>query len=175
MHGNVRRRRAARCLRCSEVAFRSPSNPEQIRQSLGEGIKMKNWPSATHATAASALLLALGIGAAFGYGMAPQATAATLPRPTLNVTPKRPAVAAPMIEALRQSSLLGDPDASRELSTLLLDRYDHDGDNDDLIEAVVWIDRDLYAAQNVALVHRISSHYCDHRVLQWHAICHSAE
>lgn len=136
---------------------------------------MKNWLSATHATAVTALLLALGIGAAFGYGMAPQATAATLLHPPLNATPKRPAVAAPLIEGLRQSSLLGDADASSELSTLLLDRYDLDGDNDDLIEAVVWIDRDLYAAQNVTLAQRISSHYCDHRVLQWHAICHSAE
>ncbi|MGJ7498519.1 hypothetical protein ACSFA8_26160 [Variovorax sp. RT4R15] len=137
--------------------------------------RFTNWLPATHATVVTALLLALGIGAAFGYGMAPQAKVATLPHSPLNSTPKRSAAAMPLLEALRQSSLLGDADASRELTTLLLDRYDLDGDNDDLFEAVVWIDRDLYAAQNVTLVQRISSHYCDHRVLQWHAICLPAE
>ena len=132
---------------------------------------MNNWLRPAYAATGATLLLAIGIGTAFGYGMASQSTAATLSHSPLKATAKRPAVAMPVLEELRQSSLLGDADASTELATRLLNRYDIDGDNDDLFEAVVWIDRNLYAAQNVALAKRISSHYCGHHVLQWHALC----
>ena len=132
---------------------------------------MSNWLRPTHAADGAALLLAIGIGAGFGYGMASPSTAASLSHSPLTSTTKRPPVAMTVLEELRQSSLLGDADASTELATRLLDRYDFDGDDDDLFEAVVWIDRNLYAAQSVAFAKRFSSHYCGHHVLQWHALC----
>ena len=124
----------------------------------------------------AAVLLYLTVGGAFGYGLAPHQSAARSPPLAQHAPPtSRPAATSSTLDALRQGSLLGDDAAAGDLAALLLDRFDLDGDSDDLFEAVVWIDRNLYAAANVALAKRVSSRYCDHRAMQWHAMCQPGE
>lgn len=136
---------------------------------------MTFWPVRKHLIWIGAvLLLCSAIGAAFGH-LVPRTLAPASVSAQDRALPRVLRVAPSLLEELRQASLLGDEAAIDRLATLLLDRYDLDGDNDDLFEAVVWIDRDLYSTSNVALAKRISSRHCDHRILQWHALCHSGE
>ncbi|MGJ7489320.1 hypothetical protein [Variovorax sp. ZT4R33] len=133
---------------------------------------MSIWSTRKHAAWVGAILLSLTVGGAFGLSLASHSSSA--PSSVLAQhapVAKRPTATSAMLDGLRQGSLLGNEAVSGDLATLLLDRYDLNGDNDDLFEAVVWIDRDLYAASNLTLAKRISSHYCNHRVLQWHALC----
>lgn len=79
------------------------------------------------------------------------------------------------LDSLRDDAAVGDVLASRNLTGLLLDRYDRFGDSDDLYEALVWIERNLFAAENAALTQRIATQYCDQRVARWHSLCNPGE
>lgn len=76
---------------------------------------------------------------------------------------------------LRQNAGVGDALATRDLAAGLLDRYDMQGDEDDLFEALIWIDRNLYTEQNGDLAARISTRYCEHPVVRWHSLCSAGE
>ena len=148
--------------------------PESARDPIGESL-----PACTLrrcGARVAAVLLYLAVGGAFGYGLAPhQSAARSLPLAQHAPPTSRPEATSSTLDALRQGSLLGDDAAAGDLAALLLDRFDLDGDSDDLFEAVVWIDRNLYTAENVALAKRVSSRYCDHRAMQWHPICRTGE
>jgi len=78
-------------------------------------------------------------------------------------------------DSLRNDAAIGDVLVSRNLAALLLDRYDRLGNSDDLYEALVWVDRDLYTAENATLTQRIATEYCDQRVVRWHWLCNQGE
>lgn len=83
--------------------------------------------------------------------------------------------AAPPPEA--QLRELRDTQASVELVTALLDRYEREGDREKLHEALHWIDRDWdsqqYRASNVLA--RVFERDCDEAVSRWHWLCNASE
>lgn len=122
-----------------------------------------------HVLVFGAVLLSTALGGALGFELAPRAT---LHAPlAVKRTPIASAsVASAVLEEMRQDAALGNAAASRELTLWLLERYDLRGDTNDLFEAFVWIDRNLYADQTVGLAGRVAA-YCDHAVVRWHPLC----
>lgn len=85
----------------------------------------------------------------------------------------RPPLSSDAFEELRWHAALGNPDASGELATRLLDRFDAGSDKDDLYEAVQWIARDWDQPGYVraGIVDRMVGQHCDRPVLKWHWLC----
>lgn len=81
----------------------------------------------------------------------------------------------PWLDTLRRDAASGDDRSSLELSAALLDRYDFTGNTDDLYEALEWIDRHWDRSADTSLVSRVTSKYCDQRVVRWHRICVAGE
>jgi hypothetical protein len=77
------------------------------------------------------------------------------------------------LDDLRAAAVLGNSEASAELATQLLERFDHGGDKDDLYEAVQWVSRDWDqpAYVNSSIIDRLVGQHCDRRVLKWHWLC----
>ena len=77
------------------------------------------------------------------------------------------------LDMLRSSASLGDPWASRHLVDRLLDRYDLNSDENALVEAVVWFDRDWDTVEflNSPLAARLMERQCAHPALRWHRLC----
>ncbi|MBS0338935.1 MAG: hypothetical protein JSS56_00310 [Proteobacteria bacterium] len=73
--------------------------------------------------------------------------------------------------ALRREAANGNQDASLDLSTALLDRYDMARNPDDLYEALEWMDRRWDVSDHTELVGRVVANYCGQRVVQWHRLC----
>lgn len=78
---------------------------------------------------------------------------------------------APIFDTLRREAASGDERSNLELSSALLDRYDLNGNSDDLYEALEWIDRRWDASGNAELAGRVVAHYCAQRVAKWHRLC----
>jgi len=116
-----------------------------------------------------AVLVSTMMGYALGFESAPHATR-DVPLPTKRAPVASASMAGTLLEELRLDAAIGNQDASRDLALSLLARYDLRGDIDDLFEAIVWIDRNLYAEQTVGLAHRVAN-YCDHPVVRWHPLC----
>ncbi|MGJ7509530.1 hypothetical protein [Variovorax sp. GT1P44] len=78
---------------------------------------------------------------------------------------------APKFDALRREAASGDERSNPELSNALMDRYDQNGNPDDLYEALEWIDRRWDVSANAELAGRVVANYCGQRVVQWHRLC----
>ena len=77
------------------------------------------------------------------------------------------------LDMLRSSASLGDPWARRHLVDRLLDRYDSTSDENALVEAVVWFDRDWDTMEflNSPLAARLMVRQCAHPALRRHRLC----
>ncbi|MEO8247775.1 MAG: hypothetical protein ABI589_00245 [Burkholderiales bacterium] len=81
------------------------------------------------------------------------------------------------LEPLRHAAALGDANAGLQLMQALVDRYEARGGNDNLYEAMLWIDRfqstDLIA--HAPLMAHLASTQCTHRVVRYHWLCEKSE
>ena len=101
------------------------------------------------------------------------AAAATAMR--IKFAPPAAASAAPesALAQLRDFAALGDTDASGELATRLLDRFERTGDRGHLHEAMHWIARDWEHERVVRadMADRVLSRHCIRPALQRHWLC----
>jgi hypothetical protein len=79
---------------------------------------------------------------------------------------------------LRQHAIMGDADASAALVHALLDAYEASADASALVDALQWLQRDLYTPQMLASgqIARVIEGACRHDALlreQW--LCHQGE
>ncbi|MET0211325.1 MAG: hypothetical protein ABW220_19940 [Burkholderiaceae bacterium] len=90
---------------------------------------------------------------------------------------RAPTVSTATLDTLRSDAFIGDADASRRLSGELLDRYEREHREDDLFEAMMWLERDWNspAYQSAGLTTRVFEHHCSHPVLRWHWLCQPGE
>lgn len=88
---------------------------------------------------------------------------------------KPPQASTASFDLLRNEAALGDDFSNRQLASALLDRYDLDGNPEDLYEALVWVDRRWDMSGNGELIARVVAHYCDQRVVRWHWFCLQGE
>ncbi|NNU42283.1 hypothetical protein [Ramlibacter montanisoli] len=117
----------------------------------------------------AALCLLLSLATQAG-AYAPAATAMRI-----KFAPQASASAAPesALAQLREFAVLGDTDASGELATRLLDRFERTGDRRHLHEAMQWIARDWEHERVVRadLADRVLSRHCARPALQRHWLC----
>ena len=94
-----------------------------------------------------------------------------------HVDTRAPTVSTATLDTLRSDAFIGDADASRRLSGELLNRYEREHHEDDLFEAMMWLERDWDSAsyQAAGLTTRVVEHHCGHSVLRWHWLCQLGE
>lgn len=116
------------------------------------------------------LCLLLVLAATQAGANAPAATALRI-----KFAPPATAIAAPdpALAQLRDFAMLGDTDASGELASRLLDRFERTGDRGHLHEAMHWIARDWEHERVVRanLADRVLSRHCARPALQRHWLC----
>jgi len=117
-------------------------------------------------------LTSVAVGATLMWAVDPGTTVRTKPGPPLF---RSSAASSTEVDRLRNDAAVADAFATQLLVSLLLDRYDANGRDDDLYEAIIWIDRNLYLEENLTLAGRITARYCNHRIVRWHSLCNPGE
>lgn len=77
------------------------------------------------------------------------------------------------LDRLRQQVASFDPEASRLLASSLLARYEGGGSTDDMVEALLLMERDWSqpAWMRTSLVTQFVEHHCGHRLARWSWLC----
>lgn len=114
------------------------------------------------------LLLSLAATQAGANAPAVAAMRIKFPPPTTSFAAPDPALA-----QLRDFAMLGDTDASGELASRLLDRFERTGERGHLHEAMHWIARDWEHERLVRanVADRVLSRHCARPALQRHWLC----
>jgi hypothetical protein len=83
----------------------------------------------------------------------------------------------PMPNELRMSAAMGNVEASRDLTAMLLEYSRRTGNPEALHEAVQWIDRDWDTPEFLAsnLVNTFVQGHCHKPVVRWHVLCNTSE
>lgn len=81
------------------------------------------------------------------------------------------------LDVLREDTIMGEPRAGLALVGALLDRYESGGNNDDLYEAVQWMDRGWAHGhyQQSGLATRVFERHCTQGAMRWHWLCEMGE
>lgn len=81
------------------------------------------------------------------------------------------------LDSWRNEAVLGGTWAGVQLVSALLDKYERTHESDDLLEAVLWMERgwSFGEYQNSGIATRVFERHCDHKVLRWHWVCDRGE